>query len=474
MLKKYWVSRFCVGFLTALTVLAMSSGTALASVLPPNPGGSGGGLLFGQNHTYSVVFRGNGEAIVYGRMAFTNTEAKLQTDFVFSITGAVPSDLVFFQQILPQRCVRFDYARPGSPCLEWQDSDYTQSFYYDASQPKYHKSSYQRMADYYSVQLPVAIQPEKAGAILFAYAARGYVEEQLGLFKYNFITPSVNARIEKVLVGVDVDSDLAIKDKKSSVNYFEAADVAKLSVAPVGGASSALDRLSQQIGMGAITKEAKGLAPGDTFKVSGSYANSTWRLYLGSILWSAAFLIVLIFFLVWLMRHLRRQGLKSAPGATPLSMPTAPVTRAPLPVWLSPFNLGMSLLSAGLVTGLTIFMNWFMRLGFIINLSNGGPVLQMLLVIIFGLLFVLAIIGPAALASQSRGGLGARGAEAGDRSGSTQGQYRHWDGRSFVAVLVGELIWLIIFMVVYAVIFGPGEPNYRTYGGYVEDMMQVK
>ena len=151
------------------------------------------------------------------------------------------------------------------------------------------------------------------------------------------------------------------------------------------------------------------------------------------------------------MRHLRRQGLKPAADATPLSMPAAPVARAPLPVWFSPFNLGMSILSAGLVTGLTLFMNWFMRLGFIMNLSNGGAVVQMLLVIIFSLLFILAIVGPAAL--------------AGWRSG---------DGRSFVAVLVGELIWLIIFMVVYAVIFGPGEPNYRTYGGYVEDMMQVK
>lgn len=52
-----------------------------------------------------------------------------------------------------------------------------------------------------------------------AYVAKGYANESLGLYKFNFETFKVPSRIEEIKVAVDVDSDLVLKVKKSSVDY---------------------------------------------------------------------------------------------------------------------------------------------------------------------------------------------------------------------------------------------------------------
>jgi hypothetical protein len=55
------------------------------------------GLFFGQDHKYSVIFRGNGEAVVYARIALTNGDEDILRDISFEIPGVDPSEMVIYQ-----------------------------------------------------------------------------------------------------------------------------------------------------------------------------------------------------------------------------------------------------------------------------------------------------------------------------------------------------------------------------------------
>ncbi|MEO0075854.1 MAG: hypothetical protein ABIK31_07140 [candidate division WOR-3 bacterium] len=50
-----------------------------------------GELFFGQNHSYTVIFRGNGEAIVYAKIAITNPDEKQLTEFSFEVPKVSPT-----------------------------------------------------------------------------------------------------------------------------------------------------------------------------------------------------------------------------------------------------------------------------------------------------------------------------------------------------------------------------------------------
>jgi len=87
-------------------------------------------LFNGQDHTYKVIFRGNGDAVVYAKIAMTNTEnTDLQT-FIFEIPSVDVSDLSIFQQFLPsQVCAAFsDLADGTRKCLRYKSLDYYDDF----------------------------------------------------------------------------------------------------------------------------------------------------------------------------------------------------------------------------------------------------------------------------------------------------------------------------------------------------------
>src|SRR3989344_5901344 len=85
-------------------------------------------LLFGQNHFYTVIFRGNGEAITYAKIAVTNPDEKPLTEFSFEIPQVSPTEIVIYQMKLPQECIRYDYRDPAKPCLEYRGPDYAQRY----------------------------------------------------------------------------------------------------------------------------------------------------------------------------------------------------------------------------------------------------------------------------------------------------------------------------------------------------------
>jgi hypothetical protein len=401
-------------------------------------------LLFGQNHFYTVIFRGNGEAITYAKIAITNSEEKPLTEFSFEMPRVSPSEIVMYQMKLPQECVNYNYNDPARPCLQYRDPDYAQQYYYygySNGKAEYQKIQYTKSGNLYRFTLPTPVEPYKSTAIIVAYAAKGYVNESLGLYKFNFETLKVPSRIQEIRVAVDVDSDLLLKGKRSSVNYNTTGlGVSELS-APQSVSSRDLDKIVGSIGSyGPLVKEAKNLAPNESFIVKGEYATNWFRLYFSSILLTILIIVAIFAGVYFLARFLKRrggQGEQFGSGANQQMPPQSPQGS------ISIFNLtnvSVSLLSVVLVGGLTYLLRFLLESD-LLRSMNIDPVFGIVGFITIILLYVLVIFGPAIIVAIKHG----------------------W--KSLVSILIAEFLWFVIFLVLYLVLFQSGLTSNIFRGG---------
>lgn len=113
--------------------------------------------LFDQSHFYTAIFRGDGEAIVYAKLAIANPDEKPLTEFSFEIPKVSPSKIVMYQMKFPQECVRYNDndSDPAVPCLEYGDPDPAK--YYDGyafAGAEYKKIQYTQSGNLYHLTLP--------------------------------------------------------------------------------------------------------------------------------------------------------------------------------------------------------------------------------------------------------------------------------------------------------------------------------
>lgn len=401
-------------------------------------------LFFGQNHSYTVIFRGNGEAITYAKIAITNPDEKLLTEFSFEIPKVSPTEIAMYQMKLPQECVRYDYNTPGQPCLEWRDSDYAQKYYYYGygyreGQTEYQKIQYTKSGNLYRFTLPTPVEPYKSTAIVVAYAAKGYVKKSFGLFKFNFETIKVPSRIEQIRVAVDVDTDLLLKGKRAQVDY--GAPAVSEMAAPQALSSRDLDRVVGKIGSyGPLVKEAKNLAPNETFIVRGEYATNWFRLYLSSILITILIIAAIFAGVYFLTKFLKRRGGKGGQFEGEVNQQTSSQTPQSSISIFNLTNASVSLLSVVLVVGLTYLLRFLLESDLLRSI-NIDPVFGIVGFITIILLYVLVIFGPAIIMATKHG----------------------W--KSLVSILIAEFLWFVIFLVIYLVLFQSGLTSNIFRGG---------
>lgn len=403
-------------------------------------------LLFGQNHFYTVIFRGNGEAITYAKIATTNSDEKPLTEFSFEMPKVSPTEIVMYQMKLPQECVNYNYNDPARPCLEYRDPDYAQQYYYygySNGKAEYQKIQYTKSGNLYRLTLPTPVEPYKSTAIIVAYAAKGYVSKSFGLYKFNFETLKVPSRIQQIRVAVDVDSDLLLKGKRSSVNYNTTGLGVGELAAPQSVSSRDLDNIVGSIGaFGPLVKEAKNLAPNESFTVKGEYATSWFRLYLSSILLTILIIVVIFAGVYFLAKFLKRRGGQGGQFENGTNQPIS--SQAPQSS-ISIFNLknaSVSLLSVVLVVGLTYLLK-FLSESDLFRSVNIDPVFGIVGFITIILLYVLVIFGPAVIVAIKHG----------------------W--KSLVSILIAEFLWFVIFLVLYLVLFQSGLTSNIFRGGPV-------
>ena len=255
-------------------------------------------LFFGQAHNYSVTLRGNGEAVVMARVAFTNfTDNDLSTLKLNSKDSL--NQLAAYQQVLPDVCEQNVYNKDTglSSCAKYAKQNYysdSSYYYYESRQADatYHKLNITQVGDEYTFDLVKPLAADTQGAILLAYRSKDFVTKKTGgLFKFNFTTLAAPVQISEARVAVSVDSELFLKGKKSTVNYTTATDVSFGMQETAGLTNKNLDKIASSIGRnGAINKSAKQLGANETFTVKGSYATTKLRLYAGR---ASAFIIVI-------------------------------------------------------------------------------------------------------------------------------------------------------------------------------------
>ncbi len=403
-------------------------------------------LLFGQNHFYTVIFRGNGEAIVYAKIAITNPDEKPMTEFSFEVPKVSPTEMAIYQMKLPQECQNYNYNDPARPCLQYRDPDYAQQYYYygySNGKAEYQKIQYTKSGNLYKFTLPTPVEAYKSTAIIVAYAAKGYVSESVGLYKFNFETLKVPSRIQEIRVAVDVDSDLLLKGKQSSVNYNTLGLQSSELSAPSAVSGVSLDKVVGQIGSyGPLVKTAKNLSPNESFMVKGEYATSWFRLYLSSILLTIFIILAVLVGIYFLARFLKkRNGQNGQMGSGAGQQMTSQNPPSSISI-LNLTNASVSLLSVVGVVGLTYLLR-FLTESNLLRSFNPDPVFAIIMVITIILMYVLVIIGPAVIIAIKHG----------------------W--KAFLSILIAEFLWFVIFLVIYFALFQSGLTTNFFGGGPV-------
>lgn len=272
-------------FIMVLARPALAQEEKLIAPMPPIDGQIG--QLFGQNHWYSVVFRGNGEAVVSTRILFTNGDTAPQSILSFRIPKVMPADPLAFQVIRQRQCIQ--YSLRGTPmpdggiaepaCLRYQEPD-AYNWYGPA---KYQKAGIEYTGDTLNVTLPQPIEPNKSGSILLYYRAFGYAKKNItGSYTFAFETLQAQEAVQQAQVGISTDSDLILRGGKGAVNYrFEDMGMAAkgMSEAAAPMMNTRMDSFYQQIGSGSIVKTASNLQALESYSVKGSYADNRLKLY---------------------------------------------------------------------------------------------------------------------------------------------------------------------------------------------------
>ncbi len=295
--------------------------------LPPNSSFS----ILGQNHKYTVLLRGNGEAIVTAQIVFSNQTTAKISSLTYRVPRITPDNLQVYQIIRDPVCRRYLDDLPKiqlSPAIDpsinprCAEYEYPNFDYYWDGGTKYQKATTSIKGDEFTITLPKTINPNQTGSILITFRGVGYVKKTItGALKYTFETLKVNETIEDLQVGITTDSDLFLKGVKGSISYrftdvTTGMETAKMSAAPV--ASQRLDEYIPSIGSGEITKTAKSLQPLDSYTVRGSYADARWKLYINEIFWGVI-IGILFLSLIWFLIRSIMKKMNSATTVTPKS-----------------------------------------------------------------------------------------------------------------------------------------------------------
>lgn len=338
-----------------------------ALIYPPRPPG-GASNLFGQNQWYSVILRGNGEAVITVKVALSNTNengAALSSTKLRLPSRIIPSDINVYQIIAQGYCQRYEDLKPGveivyrTPnCIEYSEPDYFS--YYGGG--KYQKAKFEYSGDTITVNLPTPIKAEKSGAFFVYLRAMGYAKKNIiGAYKYNFESFKSEDSINQLNIGISTDSDLYLKGSKGQVDYRYAESAVALKSADAAGApmaSPAIDRVISQIGYGTISKNAANLAPLESYKVSGVYANSRIKLLGREIAISIVVLAVVSLIIILVIRKVLRMMNTPLTVATPTtkktSMPVQAENPNPENARLILSSLAISFIASLVLTGFTI------------------------------------------------------------------------------------------------------------------------
>jgi len=288
---------------------------------------SGSGALLGSEHQYSVTVKASGTLVVDARIVVSNFSDENKSDYYFEKPEGLNSKVIAFQQILGKTCSKVDYGTINNnytqKCLEYRDPNYGSyyNYYYDdLSQPNTYKViNVEESNGKLKFHLSSAIEPYQNGAIILSYYLMDRAKSEVfGRKIFTFNSLGDEDVIKQVDVAVDTDSDLFVKEKRSSVTSVSAPTALEAVSSSGSINSTALDNFSNDVGRygGWIEKSGKDILPGENFTVSGIYSTSWFGLYWKYLLVILIIIIAVILAAVWLIQKAKNhiQNMSSPSG----------------------------------------------------------------------------------------------------------------------------------------------------------------
>ena len=363
-------------------------------------------LIFGQKHAYSVYVKSNREAFVFARLVLSNPNETPLTKSSFTLSNAKASEMAIYQVVLPQQCVRYDYANDGV-CREYEEPNYemNNAFLNDSNQQddiEYYQVSFAESDGKYSFQLPKPVDAYKSTAIVAVYATKDYVQGFWGRYSYDFETLAVEQRVLESEVAVSVETDYALKNADRPVSIYSSGSPRSTSGGVLQEGISSMDepsfsnpnidRLVFQIGYGGeLTKEFKNVTPNETEKVSGVFAKNWFGLYVYELLTTLIVAAGISYGVVVLRRRYAKRVVRSARKNSSVHQKAS--KQKPLQVF-SPAYWLASFVSAVMVIGLTFLISALVQ-SYSFSRIVSQSILGALFLIIVCLVYIFAIFGPA-------------------------------------------------------------------------------
>jgi len=452
------------------------------------------GPFLGENHAYTVTFRGNGEAVVVGRFTFTNTDDKPKQYYRLRVPRVNPDEIAVFQQVRrgggclrwnnpiqlqqplnyispnsgPEPCFAytnqtdceanalnvapFCYWRPDAAdscrsnplptptpavffrkpiCLEFEEPDY---YNYWSGTSEYKKVNFEKFGDEIEIKLSKPLATNQSASLVLYYRAFGYAKKTFpGRFRYAFETLETNKSIQNLTVAIETDSDLYIKGAKGKTNYRVEEGVAMLRSSPtsIGAEGGGFDSYYQQIGQGTVQKTASNLQAGESYTVTGVYADAVYKLYLKEIVVGIILAIAAVAFLILIVRFVIRLVARTPDSSAKRTKGVAAASS-----YQSLIHLFMAL-GVSFVSSLIIFVTFLMLVAF----YNIGPhysfgsyyddgygiipiVLRLIIVLFILLVDLIAFLTPVAFMWKKKGAL--------------------WG----IATLACTILWLIVYLII--------------------------
>jgi len=438
---------FTSRFVLAQESSGSSGGSSSIQIAPdflPYPDQEPGFL--GQDHKYSVVFRGNGEAVVSVKIIFTNKSESNLNEIRLRIPKVEPKEVSVYQIIKEKTCIRYPTPlyepRVGngvdtSRCLEYQEPNYYYDYYGNS---RYQKAKGEVDIDTLRITLPTSVAPNKTGAFFVYFRTFGYAKKNtFGAYNYTIETLKAEDDIRNLSVGISTDSDLFLKGAKGEVEYrMQESTTKAIGTLGVGGAeaSPALDTYVSQIGQGSIVKTASNLAPLESYSVTGSYAASRLSLYAKEF-FTVGLILIIVFSLVFLVTRFVYKKLSQIKSPVDTKQSKSELKNPILAVVGSSFLA--SILVAGYSLAVFVLSSFIGRSGFI-DYQYQAVFVLMIAAISFAI-YIAALVVPALIISL-RYGIG-------------------WG----VACAVLTLFWLILYLIIAVVVIflvssGSGGPVY--------------
>ncbi len=340
---------------------------------------------FGTNQYYSVVFDGEGEAAVAAKLVFQNMDKKEVDTITLEIPGRavrIISVLQEFQDYQDQcnnwqdDCTKYD----GSTCLEY--SRRCTNWYKQPGWPmQYSIVNYtqDRLSNSVKItaKLPKKIGLQESTTLLIYYKASGYAESTFGVFSFNYETIKSGFDVNSVRVAINTQDDLYLKGGKANVDYQLNTGIAALSKASESIQSDSLQQFSSSIQwQQGYVKQAAGLDPWESFKVSGKYSSSWLLLNAGTIaLWLLAVAVVVFGIVLFIKK--RRSAM--------------PIQRKP-----NQPNPHFRMAMIGLASSVLLLVLWYLIVNFFSNTWRfGNSELVAPMAILVSIVLLLAVfIGP--------------------------------------------------------------------------------